>query len=833
MALHPDLRLAFRSLRHRPAWAATAVATLALGIGANATILDLIDRLMLAPPPHIEDPARVVRVGIDADDGAGGRFVMTTTSFPVFTDLRHSARSFAALAAASKQDMVLGSGAEARSVHAARVTGGYFRLLGAVPRLGRFLDDADDEAPTGQAVAVLSYALWRRDFGASPAALSRAIELDGTRYRVIGVAPPDFTGDDVEPVDVWVPISAALGAGDWRDQRQLRVVEIVGRLRSGVSLAAAREETSLVLRRGRENAESDDSTVRSVLTSITPGTSGGSNSPLQGKVALWVAAMSMLVLVIAIVNVTNLLLLRAASRHREVSVRLALGATPARLARAALMESMVLAALGGTAALFVAAWGGEALRATLLPALARSDTTISSRLLAITLGVTLGAGFLTGLVPAVRAARAVALEGLKQGGGMARRANAAAPAALLVAQSGLSMVLLVAASLFVLSLHRARTQDFGFRSAGVLYARLRFSGSPTGREQDALYRAAAERVSQLPGVQVASVAQAVPFLGHNVPPIAVPDRPGFPDETQQAPFLTAATPTYFQVMGMRLLEGRNFTDQDREGSALVVIINQAMAEGLWPGASPLGRCIQSGFVPGEMPTGIHGSPALPCRRVVGVVNNARPRSIREEAGQARMMYYVPFGQLSRPVFAAAGPSIWGLLIRTTPRTGMTGPVRHALQSFTSGINLAEVTPLSAILERQVRPWLLGATMFSIFGLLALGLAAIGLYGVRAYSVAQRTREIGIRVALGAVVPDVVRMILAEGVRVVLVAILMGGLAMLALSRYLGPLLFQTAATDLRVYGLVASALVLVTLAASVVPAWRAARVDPNVALREE
>jgi hypothetical protein len=355
----------------------------------------------------------------------------------------------------------------------------------------------------------------------------------------------------------------------------------------------------------------------------------------------------------------------------------------------------------------------------------------------------------------------------------------------------------------------------------------------SGAEHDAVYRQAEEQIARVPGVMLASVAQSVPFLGHNVPPIAVPDRPAFPDETQQAPFMTATTPTFFATMGMTIRQGRNFTSLDREGSPLVVIINQAMADGLWPGQSPLGRCIQAGFMPGEMPTGIHGSPGLPCREVVGVVNNARPRSVREEAGQARMMYYVPFGQLPMPAFAAAGPRIWHLLVRTSGAEGMAARVQRALQSFNGSVNLATVQPLSGFLEQQMRPWLLGATMFSVFGLLALGLAAVGLYGVRAYSVAQRGREIGIRMALGAVMPDVVGLILGEGMRVTGLAIVLGGAAGLALSRFIGPLLFQTAANDLRVYAAVAAMLVLVALGSSAVPAWRAARVDPNVALREE
>ena len=832
MSLATDLRYALRGLSRRPLWAATAVATLALGVGANATIFNLVDRLLLAAPPQVQDPGRVVRLSLDLPDGQGGRFQMSTTSFPVFTDLVRGTRSFSSLAAVSAADMVLGSGVDARALNGARVSGEYFRLLGPAPALGRFFAAAEDQAPSGQRVAVVSYALWRRSFGASPAAIRQNIVLDGSTYSVIGVAPPDFTGDDVQPVDVWVPLTAALGPGDWREERHMRLVDIVGRVRDGVSIQAAASEASAALRRGMEGSFEADSTARVALSSVMPGL-GGDRNGVQGKVAIWVAAMSVLVFLIAIVNVTNLLLFRAAGRKREGAVRLAIGASPGQLTRAPLVESAVLAALGGAAALFVAAWGSEAIRTALLPTLAPSDSLVSWRLAGLTLAAALIAGGLIGLVPAYRASRVSVLDGLKLGGGVTGRGGSVAPVALLVAQGTICKVLLVAASLFVVSLHRVRTQDFGFASGGLLYAELKFDGSLSGREQDDLYRQSAEQVARAPGVEVVSVAQAVPFLGHNVPPIAVPDRPEFPDESQQAPFLTAATPTYFRAMGMRVLQGRNFTEQDRDGSPLVVIINQAMAEGLWPGVSPLGRCVQTGFMPGEMPTGIHASPGLPCREVIGVVNNARPRSIREEAGQARMMYYEPISQISRPAFAANGPQIWGLLVRVARGDGMARGVQQAIQSFSPRISLAQVTPLSDILERQMRPWLLGATMFSIFGLLALGLAAIGLYGVRAYAVQERTREIGIRLALGALVPDVVRMILGEGLRVTGAAVVLGGAISLVLARYLDPLLFNTPANDLRIYSLVAVALLLVAIAASAVPAWRAARVDPNVALREE
>lgn len=833
MTLTTDLRYALRSLRRRPGWAAAAIITLALGIGANATMFSLVDRLLVRPPAHVREPDRVMRVALDLPSPDGSHFTMSTTSWPVFRDLQASSHAFATLAAVAGGDMVLGSGEQARSLPAAKVSGAYFAVLGASPALGRFIDPSDDQAPTGEPVAVISHALWRRAFASSADALAREIVLDQTPYRIIGVAPADFTGDGDAPMDVWVPLHAAMAQGgqDWTETRGLNLITIIGRLRDDASIGAATEQGSLAVARGMDGGAGGGARV--VLTSLAPGWRERSAASVQGRVAVWVAAMSVLVFLIALVNVVNLMIFRAAARRREVAVRLALGAGRRHLTRQFVVESLVLATVGGLAAVFLAAWASEAMRALLLPGLAGSERLVSARLLGITGAATAVAGVLTGLVPAWRAASPALIDDLRTGGGAAGNGPSWIAGAFLSVQGGLCMLLLVAASLFILSLHRVRTQDFGFTSDGVLLAELRLPDAAAGPARDALYRQAEERIRQLPGVSLATVVQAVPFGSHHVPPIAVPDRPEFPDVNQQAPFLYATSPTYFRALGMRLLAGRNFADGDGQGSPLVVIVNQAMAEGLWPGENALGKCIRAGFVPGTAPTGIHASPLLPCRTVIGVVNNTRPRSIREEPGQARMQYYVPFGQIPAPPFPGSFADISGLLIRTTDADAMTGPVQRALQSATPGQPYAQVRPLQDLLDRQMRSWVLGATMFTVFGVLALGLGAIGLYGVRAYAVTQRTKEIGIRMALGARMAGVVRMVLLEGLRATGIGIVFGTIAAIGMARLVEPLLFETTATDPRVYGFVALLLVAVTIAASAVPAWRASRVDPNVALRSD
>lgn len=837
MSLALDLRYALRGLRRQPAFAASAVLTLALGIGANSAMFGLVDRLLLSAPPHIAQPERVVRFDLQVGDEDGARYTMSTTSYPAFADVRDHTRSFTAVAAVSGRQMVYGRGASATAVASAQVSGSYFALLGVRPALGRFFGEDDDRPPSGSAVAVLSHAFWKRELAGDRAVLGREIVLDRATYTVIGVAPPDFTGDHVEPIALWVPLNAGITTlgPNWRSTRGLNVVALLGRLRDGVAAALAADDATLALRRGMEGQRDDGSATRVRLASLLPAR-GGERASTQARIALWLAGVSAIVFLIAVANVTNLLLLRAVRRRREIAVRLAIGAGRRRLIQQLTVESLLLAATGGVLALFLASWGGEAVRILLMPGMAAAERIVQPRVLAITALGTIIAGLFAGLVPALRASRPSLVADLTSGGGTTPDHRAGLRTALLLAQSALSVVLLVGAGLFVTSLHKVQAQDLGFSAEHVLLATMKFAGSSTPATQDALYAQAAERVARLAGVEATTLAQAVPFEGHNVPPIAVPGRADFPDPRQQAPFLNAATPTYFRVLGMHLRAGREFTAADREGSPLVIIVNASMARGLWPAGDALGKCVRVGTEPGKPPESLVAPATLPCREVVGIVNDARPRSIREESGQARMQYYIPFGQV--PTLGFGGPSsigeVWGLLVRTAGDPRRAAPrVQRAMQSFAADLPFTDVRPLQETLDRQIRPWRLGATMFSVFGALALVLAAVGLYGVLAYSVAQRTREMGVRMALGAPRGDVVRLVMGEGIRVVAAGLVLGGGVALAAGRFVASLLFETSTLDPMVYGTVAITLLVVAGAASAIPAWRAASVDPSVALRTD
>jgi predicted permease len=482
MSLGGDVRVALRGLRRQPGWATTAIVTLALGIGANATMFGIVDRLLLSAPPHIAGPARVMRVGLDRAQGGGGRFTMSTASYPDFTDVAGSG-AFASVTGISDAEMVLGTGSDARPVSAVKATGDYFTVLGTKPLIGRFFARDEDAAPAGAPVAVISSAFWRRAFGGSDTVLGRRIILDNASFTVIGVAPADFTGDGLAPVDLWVPLSSAMDGQEWRTTRAMLLVRIVGRLRDGAPAGLAAEQASVALRRGAVGSPYADSTTRAVLTSVAPGWQGMTPAGTEGRIALWLAGMSAVVLLIAVVNVANLMLLRARQRRREVAVRLALGAPRWRLARGLAIEAALVLSSGGAAALAVAAWGGEWVRLILLPGLAGQEQLISGRLLLFTGLGTVAAGLLAALVPVLRAGRVSVTADLTAGGGTGQGAPRLA-SGLLILQAALSVILLAGAGAFSLSLHRVRTQDFGFKPEGILFAQMSFPPALPGYASD-------------------------------------------------------------------------------------------------------------------------------------------------------------------------------------------------------------------------------------------------------------------------------------------------------------------------------------------------------------
>lgn len=534
--------------------------------------------------------------------------------------------------------------------------------------------------------------------------------------------------------------------------------------------------------------------------------------PQQGndsKVALWLVGVSAIVLLIACANVGNLLLARAFGRRREIAVRLALGVSRVRLIRQLMTESLLLALLGALTGLALAQWGGSALRAILLENVDWQSTFGDPRVLLITLSTAIVAGLLTGLAPALHAGRTDIAGMLKAGAREGTYHRSRTRVVLLVMQGALSVVLLVGAGLFVRSLRNVRSLDLGYDGARILYVEPHMRGVQLDSMQSGDFRrrllAAA---TALPAVEAGSRTVTVPFWSSITQDLHVA---GIDSVDRLGDFYYhAVSPDYFRTMGTRIRRGRGFTAADTRTAPLVMVVSESMAKKLWRGQDALGKCVRI------------GADSEPCTEVVGVAQDIKRGSLSDDDG---LQYYVAIEQ-------SQGATGGGLFLRARGSTkAQSESIRKELQKLMPGASYVTVTPLDNIIGGQTRSWTLGATMFTVFGVLALLVAAVGLYSVIAYNVVQRTHELGVRVALGARSPDVVRLVVGEGVRVSLAGIVIGSVAAAGAARYVGPLLFGVSPRDPLVFSGVALALVFVALLASLLPAWRASRVDPSVALR--
>jgi predicted permease len=818
-----ELIYATRSLRRDPALAIGVILTLGLAIGANAAMFGLVTRLMLPAPPGIADPARVSRIALNLITDEAEQYTSSTTSYPIYQALAERTESFSAVAAVRSGTHTVGRGADAIRVDAIEATGQYFTVLGARPALGRFFTPADDELPAGNTVVVLAHSFWKRQFGGAMDIIGKQVVFDDATFTVIGVAAPDFSGDALAPVDLFVPFttaSRARPAGWWSDLG-INLISIVARLRDGVSPAAASAAAgrNLPLRDGLIG-------VTVVLESLLP---AATRSSAQARVALWSFGVAIVVLLIATANVGTLLLLRALRRRREIAVRMALGAGRLRLAGQLTAESLLLAIVGGMAGLLVSRWLADIVRATLLPNLAATDRFVDGRVLAATIVFALGAGLLAGVVPLVLLSHERLAAELHGSGILGSAGRSRAQRMLVGIQVALCTLLLVGAGLSVRSLDRVQSQELGISISRLLFVTLDFRTRLPVAEQDEAHFAAVRRLERTSGVTGATVVQAMPFGSFHVPPISVPGMAEPPMAGGQLPFMYGATPAYLDMLGVTLVQGRLLTDADRLGSSLVVLVNETMAREVWPGQGAIGKCIRVGFDP-DLPPAPLAPATLPCREVVGVVRDSRARSLRPVGREAtQMQYYVPFAQL--PATYQAGPAVFGILVRTAgDPERMLAPVQRALQDSPIPVS-ARVRPYQDLLDPQLRPWRLGATLFTAFGALALCIAAVGLFGVVSYLVAQRRREIGLRLALGGTGALIGRSVIGAALRMVGIGVAVGLGAALLIGSAAESMLFQTSGRDVVILAGAAIALLGVTVVAAAVPAWRAARVSPMAALR--
>ncbi len=791
-SLRQDLSYAIRQLRRTPAFTAVAVVTLALGIGANTAMFSLVRGVLLRPLPYPQ-AERLVTAGV---------------SLPDFEDLRRGATVFDDMAVWASNLYLLGGFGAAEQVRGAVVSDRFFPMLGTAT-LGRALGPADAH----DKVVVLGHGLWTRRFAADTGVIGRTVRLSGESYTVVGVMGPEFQFPSGQ-FDLWVPLEGALASTPAQlANRSLRIFRALGRLAPGVTLAQAQGQTSAIAARLAREHPATNEGIGLELTPLYDRLVGGVRTGLL--VLMGVVALVML---IASANVANLLLARAKSREREMAVRTALGAGHGRLVRQLLTESLLLSGLGSLLGLVLARWILDALPALVAAEIPRiSSVRIDLPVLAFTAAVAAATGLLFGLAPAGPATRTDAASGLREGGrGSAGPAARRLRAGLTAAQVALALVVLVGAGLLVRSLVRLLHADSGFVADGLLTFNVQLVGPAPGRKPEqraALAGEVVDRVSRLPGVIAAGG-------GTGLPPLTPQRGTGFVAEgvAEAAPearraYFLAVTPEYFRALGARVREGRAFSESDAAGAPEVVILNRSLARRLYGAASPIGRRIR--LVNPEYGEG--------WRTVVGVVDDVRYSGL-DDPGEAAL--YTPFAQT---------PFLWTyVMVRTSaPPMSLAAAIRKTVTDVDSTLEAAGLKPMADVVAETVAQPRFNVVLLSTFAGLALVLAAVGIYGVISYSVLQRTREIGIRMALGADRGDVLRLVAGEGLRLASAGVVAGLAAAAATARVLATLLFEVQPMDPATYAAAAAFLVLVALLASAIPAWRATRVAPVSALRAE
>jgi putative ABC transport system permease protein len=819
-----DLQYAIRGLRKKPGFAIAVISTLALGIGANAAMFGIVDRLLFRPPAMISDQATAHIVYLYRTLRGGEARAYGVGQYARYVDLAKWTTSFSQSAGYSRRDLAVGVGDAAREMSIGTVSASFFKFFDARPALGRYFSEDEDRPPEGVPVTVISHAMWQTQYGSRRDVLGKTVRIGPILYSIVGVAPRGFVGlwSDRPPA-AFIPITNyAAGTGfvskkkNWWETYSWGWMSMLVRRKPDVSIARANADLTQAYLKSYDAqlVEQPSSTPAKVLQPRAIAGSilsqRGPNASPVSKVATWVGAMSVIVLLIACANVANLLLTRALRRRREVALRIALGVSRARLFSQLLSESVVLAVTGGGIGILVATWGGSALRSGLLE---RSEAAAGFRdprtvLFAFAAAVTVG--LLTGLAPLLQARRANLTGDLKAGMREGTYRRSRTRVALLVLQGALSVLLLVGAGLFVRSLRNVQNVRLGFDVDPVLLVDLNMRGEKLDSAGTvALRQRLLEAAKSLPGVENASLQAAVPFwstwsVGLYVEGIDTVRRLGQFN-------LNAVSPEYFSTLGTRILRGRGISPQDELNAPRAIVVSEAMGKVLWPGRDPIGQCIRV------------NADTVPCTYVVGVAEDIKSQSLKVDSSY---YYYLPAAQFN----TTSG----GVFVRVHGKgPAFAEAVRKRLQQEMPGASYISITPLSQIIGNEMRSWQLGATMFVAFGFLAIVLAAIGLYSVIAYNVAQRTHELGVRRALGAQASHVMRLVVADGLRVAGIGVALGAVAAFWAGKFVKPLLFNVSPRDPAVFVFVATTLVLVALAASWIPALRASRVDANVALRTD
>ena len=819
-----DLRQGLRQLIRRPGFSMAAIASLALGIGLTTTLFSVVNAVLLRPTP-IARPDRLVEIYSGFSD-----FPQLTTSYPDFRSIREAADAFQGIAAHSFVRAILSTSNRPQLVTGEAVTASYFDVLGIVPSPGRGFRRDEDAAPGSAAVVVLSHGLWQRQFGGRADIVGTAIDLSGHRYSVVGIAPRAFGGTlPGVPTDFWVPLTMIdrldFSGVQWStgnepgvrrlEQRGARWLFVKGRLAEGRTVLDARGQVETIFKRLRADYPA---THKNVLPSVVSAAGIRFHPALDGYVrtaSLVLLTAVGLVLLIACANVANMLLARGTARRREVAIRAAMGAGRGRIVRQLLSESLVLAVAGGSAGALIAMWAGRAVAGfgtDLFPIPVEFNVAVDRTVFAFVVGVSILTAVLFGLAPAMSASKLELVPALKASVADPgrRRRRISLRDALVVGQFALSLVLLASGALLTRGLLTARGTDIGYDAESI--ASLSFNLQMNGYDQSraAAFRdRAIEELRGLPGVAAVSYASRLPLAPDiNMEGIKVPGHHGPSAEPTpvDAVFVGA---DYFHAVGVPIVAGRALGADDVQHERRVVVVNETMARRYWPDGSAVGRRIVVGDSDDQV------------SEVVGVARDHKVRSVGEPP---RPYLHLPAGPSTALTF----------IVRTTsPSISMLPTLRDALWRLERNIVFTADESAAEIAAATMAPTKIGAAMIGGFGALALLLAAVGLYGVIAYSVSLRTREVGIRMALGAERGQVLRLVLTEGGRLALIGTALGATASLAAGQVLESLLYGVSAFDPIAFGVAASVLLVVAAIANFVPALAAARIDPVAALARD
>lgn len=812
--LFQDARYSARSLGRTPIVASTIIVTLALGLGVNVAVFSLIDVLYLRLPAGVANPRDVHRIWQQVTFSSGTQYWpgFDHPTYRAITDaLRGDAATTTYRHPIRRPLRGIDDGSFAQVSYA---DAKFFPLLGVHAARGRLFGLDEDLLGSPVRVAVVSDAFWQRQRGGADDTIGRTLRIGNEDFTVIGITPPGFSGVEINSTDVWLPVASFARGGrtPWWETSQANGFQILVRPRAGMVAGPLETRITRTTHRPELLRRPGDTVNVAVLSSLVRARGPG-ESEQEVQLAARLGGVALLVLLIAIANVVNLLLARALRRRREIAVRLALGVSRARLLRLLVSESVLLAGFAAVAAVMAAWWGGALLRSVLLPDVQWAETPLHWRVLAFAVVTALVAGVVAGLVPAIQSTAPDLTDALKAGSREGTTSHKSRlRSGLVVIQAALSLILLVGAALFVESLTNVRALDIGFDQDRLTFAEVRFDTPDSARDAHvgAELHTLAARLRQRPGVEQVALTGMQPMNGFSWETY-------FPeaDTVANKPGMTtfvAVSPEYFDASGIRFLRGTGFPADGTPSQT--VVINEAMASRLWPGENPIGRCLR--FL----------KPDAPCYRITGVVETASRDNVIEKANA---QYYVPLNSMPFPGWDAGV-----LIVRSTARarTAVAAEIQAAMRSaFPAGRPL--VTAMSDALEGEYRPWKLGATLFALFGALALIVAVIGIYSTISYAVGQRFHEFGVRIALGARTSDVMGHVLAGAMRMVGLGVLLGLAASIAAGRLVTSLLYGVRPADPTILMAVTLLLLSVAAVAALAPAWRAARVNPVTALRAD